>query len=141
MQVVNLKDIVPKVATFKLEETGDVVHSLRPLTNRDEAWVMQNIEGGWAALSDPTKLKDIMRICYRLLVDKSHFTPIEFEDYDEYGDKVKMKIGGVERFMDCIKGFEEGYEVAKALNTTRGINTPSLEDLEKVVQENTDGKK
>jgi hypothetical protein len=127
---IDLEDLIPATGEFKLEATGETVHTLRPITLQDQVWINDKFGGPeeLKKILEGTKLKELCQLIYHQLVDKRHFPSVVEEQINDEGDSVTRKLTGPEMLASSIVSKKEQLNVYKALLKTIGVSEPMLED-------------
>lgn len=127
----DLKDIVPKKADFKLRSTG-LKHQIRPITLADEIWLEQTFvdeEGNMPNLAD--NMEHLARAVYHQLVDKTPFKSQVVTLIDEDGKETTTEMGGYKLLLSLISGIEDKVSMLDAWLATIGISRPVQEAIKK----------
>lgn len=127
----DLKDIVPKTASFKLKGTG-LRHQIRPITLADEIWLEQTFvdeEGNMPNIAD--NMEHLARVVYHQLEDKTPFKSQKVTLIDEDGIETKTEMGGYKLLLSLISGIQEKVDILNAWLATIGISRPIQEEIKK----------
>lgn len=86
---------------------GDKVYPLKEVSLSDHAWIESEIpekeyQNLFRDISTPESSKNVLRIIYHQLMDKKDFAPREIVDFDEDGNEVVEKIGGIKLFRSML---------------------------------------
>jgi hypothetical protein len=137
MKKLELTDLIPEFAKFRLAATGDHEHTLRPVDLGDRAWVTRTF-GSYNEIERIFARQDmeaISKIVFHQLVDKSPFAQIEEDEWDDDGVKIgTRKVGGYRLVMRALRSPMEMIALMNALIKTVGISEPILEELKKGVE-------
>lgn len=132
MKKLDLTDLIPESATFRLSGTGDVEHTLRPVDLSDRAWVTRTF-GDYRAIErifSEQDMEAISKLVFQLVVDKSPFAARDEEEWNEQGEKVgTRKVGGYLLVMRAVRGARDQIALMKAVLKTIGISEPVQEKL------------
>lgn len=127
-----LKDLKPKNSFIEL---NGVNYELRPVTLDDWVWMAEHFGQDPAdKLAKAIPLGDMVRVCYRLLLDKSDFLAETIEnEIDDDGEIVESRrVTGPEKFRKALIGFNGVERLAKAFTECLGVADLSEEDLEEM---------
>lgn len=131
---VNLEDLIPRETQIYLEVEGEKrYYTLRKITLADEAW-MQTRFGSPEEIQrifSEVDMPKIAQIVFHQLKSKDDFLPLEMDDYDDDGEKIKRRINGPERLMRCIVGKKHQLDILQSLLTIIGYSQPLLNEEEK----------
>lgn len=135
--MLSLESITPKKSEFKLK-LFDKKFYLRPITLEDEIWLKQEYSDKLEQVFSDTNpdFKEICRIAYRLLLNKSEFKvrPVKF--IDENGKEESITLGGLTLFYRCITCFEDKIAVTIALVETMGMSREIFDNVKEMLQGN-----
>lgn len=134
MKKLDLTDLIPEQATFTLSGTGDVVHTLRPVSLVDGVWITRNL-GGPAEIQQMFERQEYEKACrlvFHLLEDKTPFQAVEVPVWNEETGEPKgtEKLGGYRAVMAAVSGARDQVALWKAIFQTVGISQPKLDELQ-----------
>lgn len=124
----NLLDIFPELPEFHIKSTGKS-YKLRPPNLMDRArfveWLgdQEQVEKVFKQL----QWEVLVKLVFRLLEDKSDFEAMQFEDYNDDGEKVKYLLTGPARLLKAITSLEEGLQMVGALTTAMRLGDPMID--------------
>ncbi len=123
----NLKDLKPTRAQFKLALFVDRDFHLKPFTLSDEIWLTDkfgtNLE---KAFQDR---KSVCEIAWHQLEERNVFKKQKVKFTNDEGDELEVEQGGFQLFANSISGAEEQMEMIKAIMQTFGISKPMMDEL------------
>lgn len=117
----NLDDLVPQEAHFRLSSTGETVHTLKPYTLRVQMLAIKKFgEEKLGAAIQNSDVAVLVELAWDVLKDQKPFA--NFED-----------------FLEKIVTYKDRQAVVDAMLTTAGLSQPVLEKLAAQLEEQQKG--
>jgi hypothetical protein len=130
--MLEIKDIKPQKATFKLEYNQKEYH-LRPLSLNDRLWLEETFgQEKLNTIFTTIEMDSICRIVFHLMEneDKEEFVAQDVTIINEDGEKKKVRLGGYKLLRGMlICGISEIELMMQALLKTIGIGEKVLDKL------------
>jgi hypothetical protein len=129
MDAIGLSELVPQET--KVEINGKE-YLLKKISLRDDAWVHQITNGQYKSVADAVKATDyvlMIKILYRLLVDKSDFVPKKIKETDLDGVEKEIILKPYEAIMELLSGPKDQMEILGAIMSCIGISRPKFNEL------------
>lgn len=114
--VLDLAELVPQEAHFKLSTTGDLVHTLKPYSLRVQLWAAKTF--GSAEIERAINARDagvLSAIAWEVLKDR---TP--FRDFDH--------------FLESVESYTDRSNLLTAVFETLGMSLPTLQKIAKKME-------
>lgn len=124
-----IEDVIPQRTELKLSSTEKTL-VLRPVSLEDEFWMQKEFGDDLQKVFNELRMRDVCRIAYRLLEDKSDFVEQEVTLVNEEGKKVTEKRGGVELLFCMVLGMGDRLTLVRSLVHAMGVSRPMLDKLE-----------
>lgn len=111
-----LEELIPESSEFNLASTGET-HIIRPLTLEDEIWLKKELGDRLGTIFDAENLdmEAITLIAYHQLTDKKPFRAVDHTSYNDEGEEINTRVGGLSLFRKSIMGVEEQVGLINAL--------------------------
>ncbi len=123
-----IEEIIPKRTLLKLSGTKTVLH-LRPVNLEDELWMHETFGKDIQKVFAEIRTRDIARIAYRLIEEKSQFKASTVKIMNEQGDEISERRGGVDLLFCMMLGINDKLAVYRALLEAIGISRPQFDKL------------
>lgn len=124
-----IEDLIPERAEFTLKSTGRS-YTMRPVSLDDEVWMQRAYGQELQKIFQEPRLREICRIAYRLIEDKSDFVTRTVKIISEEGQQTEEHLGGVDLFLRMIVGIHEKQAIMEALAKTIGVSRPMIDKIE-----------
>ena len=100
----------------------------RPMSLSDHAWLESEYKSTLQELFSENKfnLQAILRMGYRLLVNKSEYKPVKRTEYSEEGTEYVDMVGGWKLFLEEFIGIDATTKVTKAIGDAMNAGNPDV---------------
>lgn len=125
-----LEDFLPEKPIFHLQKTGKS-YELRLPNLEDRVYFLKQYQHFERINSIFKNLEwsEIVRIAYRLMVDRSDFKSFEEDTIDDDGNSVKIKLTGPQVLLRAISGESEGTQILAAITSAITASEPMIRDF------------
>lgn len=133
-----MEDIKPEPATFKLKSRGESEYRLRAVTLEDEIWLNKEFGSRLDNVFKNMEMGPISRIVFRLMDEEDKqrdFTKRKVTIMNEAGETISEDRGGVELLQASLVGFDDKLAVITALLATIGMSRPAMDKLQAALDE------
>ena len=135
MEKLNLSQLKPESAIINI---NDKEYELRPVNLSDWGWMQKRFGKDLNEVLTEMPMHELVVIAFRLLKDKSDFTPKEVDDYDDDGAPIKRMKNGPEQFSELFEGISGVQHLAQAFLKCVGVRE---DQAEKAIEVESDKKK
>jgi hypothetical protein len=129
MDAIGLSELVPQETKVMINGKE---YLLKKISLRDDAWVSQITNGQHKSVAEAVKATDyvlMIKILYRLLVDKTDFVPKKIKETDLDGVEKEVLLKPYEAIMDLLSGPKDQMEILGAIMSCIGISRPKFNEL------------
>jgi hypothetical protein len=133
LKPIPLKNLKPKGAVLTIDGKD---HKLRPVNLDDWVWMAEtlNTDDPAVQISQGMPLKDMVRIIYRLLIDKSDFKAETIKEFiDDEGEcHGEVRISGPDKLRKAITGVDGISQLTDAFTKCLGLSEATPEQLKEM---------
>ena len=125
--MISLEDVCPERPEFTLRKTGKT-YRLRPVMLQDHVWFQRNYGEGFYRAFLERDWKEICKIAYYLLDDRSEFPATDATLINEVGETTKVRLSGPELLYHNVGAEDEGVSIIAAINSAFANSGPKVRE-------------